>query len=274
MSAASRVRVALVDSGVDPSHPWLADALLSHRRLEAASTGHAVVADAGGDTSGHGTACAGILHRMAPAAEIVSIRALGPDGRCSRAALIAAIHHAIRERFEVVNLSLGIDMPRQAALRPSDHQTILRLYELADAAYTLGVVLVASGPNVEQLRTYPGRFKALIGVGRGAFDDWEALRSELTQDHEIVAPGTEILAPALGGGERRWTGTSFATPFVAAQIARIRAEHPGLAIDAVRARLHERARAAAPRARESGCDDERGRAERAREEPPIGLESV
>ena len=236
------VRVALIDSGVEASHPWLARARLAHRHLESVGQAFSVVEDAGGDQSGHGTACAGIIHRMMPAAEIVSIRALGPDGRCSRAALIAALHHCIKERFEVVNLSLGIDVPRKAPLKVSDHQPILRLYELADAAYTMGVVLVASGPNVEHFRTYPGRFKALIGVGRGTFDDWEILRSEPTQDYEIVAPGTDILAPALGGKERRWTGTSFATPFVAAQIARIRAERPDLPIDAVRAALHARAR--------------------------------
>ncbi len=48
---------------------------------------------------------------------------------------------------------------------------------------------MAAGPNAAAFRTYPGRFKSLIGVGRGAFEDPEALRSELTLDHEIVAPG-------------------------------------------------------------------------------------
>ena len=236
------VRVALIDSGVEADHPWLASARLAHRRLEKVGQGYEVVDDRGGDQSGHGTACAGIIHRMAPQAEIVSIRALGPDGRCSRTALIASLHHCIKERFDVVNLSLGIDVPRKMPLKVSDHHPILRLYELADAAYTVGVVLVAAGPNVEQFRTYPGRFKALIGVGRGHFSDWEELRSEPTQDYEIVAPGTDILAPALGGKERRWTGTSFATPFVAAHVARLRAEEPSLPIDAVKVALHGLAR--------------------------------
>src|SRR5262249_34268987 len=87
-------------------------------------------------------------------------------------------------------------------------------------AYTAGVVLVAAGPNVEALRTYPARFKSLIGVGRGRFADPEGLRSEITADYEIVAPGEEVLAPALGGGERHWTGTSFACPHVAGPAVR------------------------------------------------------
>ena len=233
------VRIAIIDSGVDASHPWLSSASIEHRRLERKGPSWVAVDDEGGrDVSGHGTACAGIVHRMAPAVELVSVRALGPDGRCSRAALIGALHHCIRERIEVVNLSLGIDVSRKSALKVSEQRPILSLYELADAAYTLGVVLVAAGPNIASFRTYPGRAKALIGVGRGVLDEWDELRTERNQDHEIIAPGTDVLAPALGGGERRWTGTSFATPFVSAHVARILAARPGLPIDQVKAALH------------------------------------
>ncbi len=232
------VSVAVIDSGVEPRHPWFEGAELSHYCVHKTTTGFAVEPDRGGDQSGHGTACAGIIHRMVPAARIISLRALGPDGRCSRGALIGALRHCIKERIDVVNLSLGIDVPRKAPLKATDHHPILSLYELADAAYTLGVVLVASGPNVAQFRTYPGRFKSLIGVGRGAFDDHEQLVSERTQDYEIVAPGTDITAPSLDGGERRWTGTSFATPFVSAHVARIRAAHPDFPIERIKAALH------------------------------------
>lgn len=232
------VRIAVIDSGVDPKHPWFAEAEIAHLRMQKTSNGFTVVPYAGGDKSGHGTACAGIIHRMVPAASIVSLQALGPDGRCSRNALISALRHCIKERFEVVNLSLGIDVPRKAPLKATDHRPILSLYELADAAYTVGVVLVASGPNVAHFRTYPGRFKSLIGVGRGKFEDHEQLVSDRTQDYEIVAPGTDVTAPSLDGGERKWTGTSFATPFVSAHIARILAARPELPVEGVKAALH------------------------------------
>lgn len=232
------VRIAVIDSGVDDEHPWFAEAEIRHLRMHKTTTGFSVVPYEGGDKSGHGTACAGIIHRMVPAASIFSLQALGPDGRCSRNALISALRHCIKERFSVVNLSLGIDVPRKAPLKATDHRPILSLYELADAAYTLGVVLVASGPNVAHFRTYPGRFKSLIGVGRGKFDDLEHLESERTQDYEILAPGTDVSAPALDGGERKWTGTSFATPFVSAHIARILAARPELPVEGVKAALH------------------------------------
>lgn len=233
------VRVAIVDSGVDPTHPWLASAKLEHVRVERVGDNYRVVpSETGGDASGHGTACAGIVHRMAPAATIVDVRALGEDGRCSKNALITALRYCVQQRFDVVNLSLGIDVPRRSPLKAGDTMQVLSLYETADAAVTAGVVLVAAGPNIPEVRTYPGKFKSLIGVGRGSFEEVETLVSERCEDHEILAPGTDVLAPALGGGERRWTGTSFATPFVAAHVARLLAATPGLPLESVKASLH------------------------------------
>jgi subtilisin family serine protease len=231
-------RVALVDSGVDASHEAFRGARIEHAAVEARGPSFVVGPDEGGDASGHGTACAGVLLRLAPAAALTSVRALGPDGRCSRDGLIAALRFCVRERFDVVSLSLGVDLPRAAPLRAADHRSILDLYDVADQAYTAGVVLVAAGPNASICRTYPGRFKSLIGVGRAALADPEALRSELNEDHEILAPGVDVLAPALGGGERRFTGTSFACPHVAAHVARLRAARPGLGVEGVRAALH------------------------------------
>lgn len=236
---ATGVRIALIDSGVDTSHPWITSAVIRQVQIERRGEAHVIVPSEPGDRSGHGTACAGIIHRMVPGAEITSVCALSAEGRCSRDSLIAALRFCVRERFSVVNLSLGIDVPRAAPLRPNDYKSILDLYEVADAAYTAQVVLVASGPNVASFRTYPGRFKSLIGVGRGASADPEYLRSELTPDYEIVAPGTDVLAPALGGGERHWTGTSFASPHVAAHVARLRGARPDMTIEAIKAALHD-----------------------------------
>ncbi|MDC3955936.1 S8 family serine peptidase [Polyangium jinanense] len=233
-----RVRVALVDSGVDTSHPWLVNAELRSLRVERKGEGYAVCPDDPVDRSGHGTACAGIIHRLAPFAEITSVCVLSPEGRCSRDGLLAAVRFCVREGFDVVNLSLGIDVPKGAPLRPTDYKSIVELYEIADIAYTAGVVLVASGPNASAFRTYPGRFKSLIGVGRASSDDPEFLRTEITVDWEILAPGNDVLAPALGGGERRWTGTSFAAPHVAAHVARLRRDRSDLSIQDIKAALH------------------------------------
>lgn len=239
------VRIALIDSGVDTLHPVFAGADLTHVRIVQKGALFALEPGEPVDSSGHGTACAGIIRGLVPEAALVSVCAFGPDGRCSREGLVAALRWCVAQRFGVVNLSLGVDVPKGAPLRPNDFKSIVDLYEMSDAAYTAQVVLVASGPNVASFRTYPGRAKSLIGVGRASFSDPERIGTELTADYELVAPGTDVSAPAVGGGERRWTGTSFAVPHVAAHVARIRAARPALSVEAVKGALHQLAAAQA-----------------------------
>jgi subtilisin family serine protease len=248
----------VVDSGIERAHPWFGAADVEEFAVAPKGPGLTVERASAGDASGHGTACAGIIHRLAPGARIVSVRALGPDGRGSRDALVAALRFCVREGLAVVNLSLGIDVPKSTPLKPTDYRSIIELYEVADEAYASRVMLVAAGPNVSSLRTYPGRAKSLIGVGRGSFADPEGLEVSLTVDHEILAPGVDVVAPALGGGERRWTGTSFACPHVAAHVARIVAEGPSRSPSEVRWALHQRASASRAQPTPAAVEEARG----------------
>jgi subtilisin family serine protease len=239
----SGVRVAIVDSGVDASHPAFAGATITSFAVTQKPGGLLTVEAAPpSDPSGHGTACAGIVLRLAPAVEIVSVRALGPDGRGSRDALIAALRFCVREGIPVVNLSLGVDMPKGQPLRPTDVKSILDLYEVADEAFARGVTLVAAGPNAASLRTYPGKAKSLIGVGRGVFAEPERIELDITAEYDLVAAGTDVPAPALGGGERKFTGSSFACPHVAGHAARWVALTGKSDVLAVRAGLYAIAR--------------------------------
>lgn len=237
----SGVRVAIIDSGVDASHPAFAGKTVRSFSVEPKGPGLTVQPCEPLDGSGHGTACAGIVLRLAPDAEIVSVRALSPEGRGSRDALLMALRFCVKEGIPVVNLSLGVDLPKTAPVRPTDTKTLLDLYEVADEAFAKGVVLVAAGPNNASFRTYPSKAKSLIGVGRGAFADPERLELSLTADYEIVAAGLDVPAPALGGGERKWSGTSFACPHVAGHAARIVAELGSSEVLRVRGALHARA---------------------------------
>ena len=85
------VTVAVIDSGVEGSHPAIGGALVESVRIELDGDATSVVADEGVDAVGHGTACAGIIHALAPAAELVSVRVLGADNRGKGLAFAAGL---------------------------------------------------------------------------------------------------------------------------------------------------------------------------------------
>ena len=71
------VRVAILDTGVESSHPALEGCVKETHAVVAKGSGLECVPVEGTDPVGHGTACAGIIHAWAPDAEIHSIRVLG-----------------------------------------------------------------------------------------------------------------------------------------------------------------------------------------------------
>src|SRR5258705_4766364 len=90
------VTVAIIDSGVEPDHPAVGGRLVRSLRVEAAGESPRVVDDTDQvDLVGHGTACAGIIHAIAPGADLVSIRVLGADNRGGGMSFAAAIEWAI-----------------------------------------------------------------------------------------------------------------------------------------------------------------------------------
>ena len=89
-SAGRGVTVAIIDSGVEADHPAVGGRLNRALRVETGRDGPSVVEDADpADLVGHGTACAGIIHAIAPEAELVSIRVLGADNRAAGPAFAA-----------------------------------------------------------------------------------------------------------------------------------------------------------------------------------------
>ena len=80
-------------------------------QLRNTADGQIVESADSGDCSGHGTACAGIIRRKAPAAMIYSVRIFDASLATSGPALVVALRWCIEHRMDVVNLSLGTTDP-------------------------------------------------------------------------------------------------------------------------------------------------------------------
>jgi subtilisin family serine protease len=192
------VRVAVLDSGADPGHVDLIDALQKRRIVHAVDFSGTGKVD---DLFGHGTHVAGIIAGdgsasalfgrdytgMAPAAGIVNLRVLDNQGRGNISNVIAAIDYAISVRalynIRVMNLSL--------AAPPVDSYTNDPMCQAGARATSAGIVVVAAAGNYGQdaggAKTYgsitsPGISPAAITVG--AADT----RGSVVRSDDVVAP--------------------------------------------------------------------------------------
>jgi subtilisin family serine protease len=208
------VRVCVVDSGVERDHPAVGRVNGSWV-VRKDGTGIRVDPTDTGDACGHGTACAGIVRRVAPHCELHSVRVLGERFSGTGEVLLEGLRWAVRQGFDVVNLSLSTTRIRFAE----------ELHALADEAYFNGTVIVASAHNTP-VESFPWRFASVVSVGSHQEDDPDLHLYNPRPPVEFFAPGQNVEVAWLGGRTIRSSGNSFATPFVAGLCARILSEQP------------------------------------------------
>ncbi|MDQ2873515.1 MAG: S8 family serine peptidase [Actinomycetota bacterium] len=211
------VRVCILDSGVEGDHPMVGEVQSSHAVQDQPAGGWAVIAGKAEDLSGHGTACASVVRSLAPDCEIHSVRVLSNGMSGSADALLAGLRWVIAQRFDIVNLSLST----------TRHKFADALRTLADEAYFRKTVLVASAHNLP-VESYPWRFSSVISVGSHDTRDPRLFLYNPTPPVEFFAHGVDVEVAWLGGGVRRCTGNSFATPHIAGYCALILSKNPKL----------------------------------------------
>ena len=210
------ITVAVVDSGVEGGHPAIGSVLRKSVRVELDGEDATVVDDDAVDVVGHGTAVASIVHALAPDADIVSVRVLGPDNRGKGTAFAAGLEWAIDQGAGIINLSLS---SRSDAMFGVFH-------DLADRAYFAGVLLVCAANNIA-VASYPSLFAAVVSVAAHDVRDPGVWFYNPRPPVEFGAYGLDVDVAWKGGGRIVATGNSFAAPHIAGYAARIRATHPG-----------------------------------------------
>ncbi|MCP5536594.1 MAG: S8 family serine peptidase [Akkermansiaceae bacterium] len=214
------VRIAILDSGVESSHPALADLQLSDDVVIESRGGRiAATPGDGQDVFGHGTAVADIIHRHAPEAEMGSFRVLG-HFKESRAAIIReGVRAAALRGYDIIHCSFGAPARAQDAA----------IYKgWLDAAYLRGLHVVAAGSNAGfHTAEWPAHFPTVIAVG-AAPDDHTQLQLYRGSLVEFSIGGREASAAWLHGGRKEVFGSSFAAPRVSAMLAGILSVHPNI----------------------------------------------
>jgi subtilisin family serine protease len=187
--------------------------------VERSEEGPVVKEEPHGDLFGHATACAGIIHGLAPAAELYSARVLGPNLKGGGDALVAGVEWAVENGMNVINLSLST--------RKQDY--VMALHELADEAYFNGIVIVASANNMP-VYSYPWLFSSVVSVASHSEPDPYTFYYNPEPPVEFTAPGVDLELAWAGHSTATGTGNSYATPHIAGIVALILGKHPGLTV--------------------------------------------
>lgn len=233
--------VAVIDTGIDPNHPALRNALapgydftrdqsgegdetgdvffassplanpaqsfwVSPRSTALVDQSTAAVVDGNPQYSdfGHGTMVAGVIHLVAPGARLMPLKAFGPDGTGNTSDILRAIYWAVQNGANIINMSFNLASYSQEVKNAIDYATLT------------GVICVAAAGNQGQdVLVYPAAFKNVISVASTTNDDQRSSFSNYGQDLVWVgAPGEGIVTTYPFGTYAAAWGTSFSAPFV------------------------------------------------------------
>jgi subtilisin family serine protease len=209
LSQGQGIRVAVLDTGVDPTHPYFNGTVTSGWDYVDDDANPAEVA--GSEAYGHGTFVAGLVHLVAPRARIIPMRVLDKDGNGDGYQIAEAIRDAVALGARVINLSFGTTNQVESKV----------LTDMIRYARSKGVVTVAAaGNDGDELKHWPAAQPEAISVS--ALDTAnDALAGYSTRGDwvDVAALGTDLISLVPGGGFDVWSGTSMAAPVVAGQVA-------------------------------------------------------
>ncbi|HCC20829.1 MAG TPA: alkaline serine protease [Verrucomicrobiales bacterium] len=218
-SKGAGVKLAILDSGIETSHPDLFGLKLRDDVVIESRGGKInTVQGSGEDVFGHGTAVAAIIKRIAPEVDVGSFRVLGHFKESRAEVIREGVREAAMRGYEIIQCSFG------APARAEDTS----IYKgWLDALYLRGIHVVSSGSNAGfHTPEWPAYFPTVIAVGACPND---STKLQLNNDSmvEFAITGHEKTIPWLRGEKREVFGSSFAAPRVSAMLAQILSAYPG-----------------------------------------------
>ena len=255
------VTVAVVDSGIDNTHPDIVSNLWTNTKEIANNgiddDGNGYIDDVWGwdfvnndgipvDDNGHGTHVAGIIAAagnngtgvigVSPEAKVMAVKTMNNTGRGYTSNVANGILYAARNGADVINLSLGEKGYSQ------------QLKDAVDEVTSMGVVVVAAAgnDNADAMDYTPANLNNVITVAATDAQDNKALFSNWGSCVDVAAPGVDILSlyatgtmkgTRVGDKYTRLSGTSMAAPHVSGAVALILAQHPDFSNDLVKTAL-------------------------------------
>ena len=236
MSEGMPVTVAILDTGIAEDHEVFSNTTIKDGRnfVDQSMTTDTT------DDSGHGTAVAGIVAEATPSSvSILPVKILDENGEGSVLNVLSGLEYALENGADIVNISLGAFAKTETQFE----QLQTRFSESMSKGNAL--VICASGNegadlDEEGVYQFPSELTNVVSVG--AFDEDEDICafSNYGSAVDYAAPGDYLRAADSSDGSYTYmSGTSFASPFIAAAAAIIKTEDDSLSPDGIEAKLDE-----------------------------------
>jgi RHS repeat-associated protein len=243
--------IAVIDSGIDFTHPDLVNTEWSNQAAGAGSDLHGwdYVTNSGEikDEQGHGTAVAGIIAAQGNnsigtsgvmwRASLMSLRVLDATGTGDVANAVEAIDYAVAHGAQVINISWGTEGES------------LALKDAIERAGHNDVVVVCSagndGRDLANTPYYPASFDSKNLIAVASTDSSDLLTSWSNWGDKqvaVAAPGVNILTTQMGGGYWTVSGTSASAPLVSGVVGLMKTVRPWLKAKAVMKAIDKGAR--------------------------------
>jgi subtilisin family serine protease len=241
-AAGAGIIVAVIDTGIDPTHPVLKSVIVNgydftrnlsggseradvnvtpstssgqtgdvNQRTVAVLDQRTVAVLDGGKYSafGHGTMTAGIVHLVAPLAKIMPLKAFSANGTGYDSDVLRAIYYALRNGARVMNMSFDFSSYSGELARAISY------------ANSKGVVSVASaGNDGQRTLVYPAALPGVVDVASTSNSDIQSTFTNYGAPPVwLAAPGEGVVTTYPWGTYAAGWGTSFSTPFVAGTAA-------------------------------------------------------
>jgi len=221
------VKIAVIDTGVDVNHPDFEGSVFKqgYNCMDGAEDVNDI-----NDVQGHGTMVTGLMAAcidnefgiagIASGVTVIPIK-ITDTSTFPFSMLLKGLKKALETDCDIINMSLGGSI--------TDPQALAELKEYIDEAEEKGIIIVAAAGNsghTDNVLNYPAGFDTVIGVGAV---DKNLVVADFSQKNSGVfmcAPGAGVSTLVKDGGAGSVSGTSFASPIVAASLALVKQACP------------------------------------------------
>ena len=238
----NEIKVAVLDTGVRTTHEVFKNKTTGDR-LDLTDAYNYVNNNSNiADDNGHGTMVAGIISESTSNnVKIVPVKVLGSDGKGDYSVAIQAAS-AIVDKVDILNVSLGIDEAELPASTKAMGERMLK------PVYESGKVIVcAAGNDGKESVCYPASSQYTIAVSAIDYNSQITSFSNYGSTIDFSAPGQGLVLPYYTGDNlyntnldessaeyAKNSGTSFASPYIAADFAMIKSENPKSSIESMK----------------------------------------